>query len=443
MSAWFARLLGRADAAPQRADAPARRAPPASVRAEPQAVAQAAQAPLPVARRPLIDRDGRLAGFEFPLPEVLARRIAQGSDATVVAAHVGALLAATRPIAESGRVALVALPRELTAQSLARPALLAQLKNQWLVLDDAAFDAGASQSVDALRAIGAVIGSAQSPRRGASFVRVDAGAITPDATRAAIAACRDAAPRMRIVAAGLADVDDVEAALAAGADLAAGHHDRQGAARGAAVLPPAMARVTRLMNQVLQDAELADIAAELRSDVSLSYELLRHANSPLLGLRRQVDAADQAVLLLGRGGLYRWLCARLLAALPGRVSVRALQEIALARALLFERLADAAHAPAPALYTMGLLSLLDVMVPMPMAEALAPLNLQPEMRAALVDRSGPWAPLLALAGCLERADLAAADALAQPLGGLPAVLAANEAAWHDAAEAAKAMWASA
>lgn len=445
MSSWFSRLLGRGDAAPAAtADAPPvkRSAPPPQrSRAEPALAAQTAAATLPIARRPLIDRDGRLAGFEFPLPELLARRLAQRSDETVVTAHVGALLAATRPVAESGRVALVALPREISAQSLARPALLAHLKNQWLVFDDSAFADGAGQGLDALRAIGAVIGAAQTPRGAASFVRVDAGGSDRAGACAAIAACRSAAPRTRIVASGLADVDDVEAVLAAGADFATGHHDRQGAARGSVVLPPAMARVTRLMNQVLQDAELADIAAELRSDVSLSYELLRHANSPLLGLRRQVDAADQAVMLLGRGGLYRWLCARLLAALPGRVSARALQEIALARALLFERLAEAAGAPAAPLYTMGLLSLLDVMVPMPMAEALAPLNLPPEMRSALVDRSGPWAHLLALAGSLERADLTAADALAQALGGLPAVLAANDAAWHDAAEAAKAMWA--
>ena len=450
MSSWFARVLGRgepASAPPKRDTAPERprsSALPAGHAASASTVARpAAEAPLPVARRPLIDRDGHLAGFEFPIPDLLAKRLAQGADETVVGAHLGALIAATRPVADSGRVALVALPREVGAKALARPALLAQLKNQWLVLDDAAFDDAESQGLDALRAIGAVLGSAQPPRRGASFVRIDAAGIDRAAACAAIAACRGAAPRARIVASGLADVDDVEAALEAGADLATGHHDRQGAPRGAAVLPPAMARVTRLMNQVLQDADLAEIAAELRSDVSLSYDLLRHANSPLLGLRRQVDAADQAVMLLGRSGVYRWLCARLLAALPGRVTARALQEIALARALLFERLADAIGAPAPTLYTMGLLSLLDVMVPMPMAEALAPLSLPPEMRAALVERCGPWAPLLALAACLERADMAAATPLAQAFGGLPAVLAANEAAWQDASDAAKLMWAGA
>ena len=274
-------------------------------------------------------------------------------------------------------------------------------------------------------------------------VRIEASGADRNATTRAIAACRTAAPRARIVAAGLGDVDDVEAVLAAGADMATGHHDRQGAPRGAVPLPPALARVTRLLNQVLQDADLSEIAAELRSDVSLSYELLRHANSPLLGLQRQVDATEQAVMLLGRDSIYRWLCARLLAALPGRATARALQEIALARALLFERLAGAVGAPAPTLYTLGLLSLLDVMVPMPMAEALAPLNLPKEMRLALVDRSGPWAPLVTMAADLERGDLSAAGVHAARYGGLQVVLAANEAAWQAAGLSASDLWAKA
>lgn len=277
------------------------------------------------------------------------------------------------------------------------------------------------------------------PQRGASFVRIDAAGLDRAAAAAAVAACRAAAPGARVVACGLADVEDVEAVLGAGADLAAGHLDRLRAMPAAASLPTSMLRVSRLLNQVVHDDGLAAIAAELRADVGLSYELLRHANSPLLGLRRQVDALDQAVMLLGRERLYRWLCARLLAAAPGRRASRALLEVALARAALFERLAPACGAPPSALYTVGLLSLLDVMVPMPMAQALAPLNLPPEAQAALIRREGPWGALLTLAACLERGDLDAAAAPAAAYGGLAAVVAANVQAWDYAAQAAAAM----
>jgi EAL and modified HD-GYP domain-containing signal transduction protein len=92
---------------------------------------------------------------------------------------------------------------------------------------------------------------------------------------------------------------------------------------------------------------------------------------------------------------------------------------------------------------MGLLSLLDVMLPMPMRDAIKPLNLPPEMRAALVDGAGPWSALVPLAICLERGDLEGAGALSRAFGGLPAVLAANDAAWQDAAQLAASFWAKA
>ncbi len=437
MSSWLSRWLGRSESvAPARRE-PAGAAPPA------QPASAAIETALPLPRQPLIDREGRLAGFEFPVPDLLVRRLAQGADASVLGAHASALFAAMSAAAEAGRVALVVLPGTLPADWLARPALLAQLRGRWLVLEPAAFNDPASAGLEALRAAGAMLGVSQVPRRGASFVRIDAAGLDRQAMPATIAACRVAASGTCILVAGLGDVDDVEAALAAGADLAAGHFDRVRSAPSAAPLPPAMARVSRLLNQVLQDAELGVIAAELRADVSLSYEVLRHANSPLVGAQRQIDAPEQAVMLLGRDALYRWLCARLLAALPGRKSARALQEIALARALLFEQLAPACDAAPSMLYTMGLLSLLDVMVPMPMGEALKPLNLPQEMRAALVDHAGPWGGLMALAACLERGDLAGASAHAPAFGGIQPVMAANEAAWQSARQMATSLWAKA
>lgn len=436
MSRWLTRLFGRGGAAavlPPPAEPP-RAAPPR----RPEAAASDAAAQLP--RRPLIDRDGRLAGFEFPLPEVMLRRLDQGAGPTVLMAHLGALVASTRSTVDAGRVALIVVPAALPPQRLAVPALRECWRSLWLAFDAGAFDAAEAPALAALAAAGARAGARQAAHAGSRFVHVDAAGLARDAACAAVDACRRAAPGQDIVVGGLGDVDDVEAVLAAGATLAAGHCDRQRAKAGVATMPPAIGPVTRLLNQLLHGAELPAIAAELRADVSLSYELLRHANSPLLGLSRQVDATDQAVLLLGRDALYRWLCARLLAALPGRPTARALREIALTRALLFERLAPACDQSPTALYTLGLLSLLDVMVPMPMAEAIAPLNLPAPTGDALVRRTGLLGTLLRLATRLESGDLASAEALAPGFGGLAAVLAAHESAWQDARRSAAELW---
>lgn len=394
---------------------------------------------VPVARRLLIDRDGRLAGFEFPLPDVMRKRLAQGAGDVVIAAHARALLAALRPVAEGGRVAMASLPGAM----LQREAVLHEVPPKvWIVVEAKDLQDPPPAWWPVLKERSVRLGCEQVPQRLAGFVRIDCSELDRDAAIAAITACREAAPKARVVASQLADVDDVEAVLRAGADLASGRYEHMRQVPQGATLSPAMALVSRLMNQLLNDADLGVIAAGIRDDVGLSYELLRFANSPMMGLQRQVDAVDQAVLLLGRDPLFRWLCARLLAANRGRASARALQEIALARAALFERLAPAAGAPASTLFTLGLLSLIDVMVPMPMAEAVAPLRLPEDVRAALVDRQGPWAPLLALAQCLERGDLPSAQPLAEVYGGIDEVAAAAEHAWAYAAETGAALWSS-
>lgn len=451
MASWWSRWFGnRSTATPAAGPAPQesqRTARPSAAPREqdPQAAVtspggkRAADAALPVARRLLIDRDGRLSGFEFPVPDVMGKRLAQGAGDVVIGAHARALLAALQPTVAAGRVAMATLPSGL----LGREGIVEQVPPKaWLVVEPSSLDDPLPPWWDALLQRGVHLGVDQVPHRRAWFVRIDCSTLDRAAAIAAVMACREAAPRARIVASQLADVDDVEAVLRAGADLASGRHEHMRQMPEGATLSPAMVQVQRLMNQVLHDAELSKIADGIRADVGLSYELLRYANSPLLALSQKVDSVDAAVMLLGRDPLFRWLCGRLLAASKGRTAARALQEIALARAILFEKLAPAVGAPASTLFTLGLLSLLDVMVPMPMAQAVAPLGLPQAARDALVDRTGPWASLLALAQSLERGDLATAEPLAQAWGGIDAAAAAAERAWAEAAEASASMWAS-
>jgi EAL and modified HD-GYP domain-containing signal transduction protein len=58
------------------------------------------------------------------------------------------------------------------------------------------------------------------------------------------------------------------------------------------------------------------------------------------------------------------------------------------------------------LFTVGMFSMLDVMLQMPIGEALEPLRLPPQARRALIDGDGPWRPYLDLVRALEWADAA-------------------------------------
>jgi c-di-GMP phosphodiesterase len=377
----------------------------------------------------LLDRDGRLAGFEFCLPEAMTQRLTQRGDLVAHGAHAVALLSAMKPTLAAGRIALAALPLAVLARSQVTSQVPA---GAMLVLTDSPFtDPAAGDAIAALTTQGAIVGALGQPAPGAHFVLIEGAGLDGRALQAAATACRAAAANtVTLVASGIGDLDDLEFALRHGFDLASGVVDRSAPPRAAAALPPDLQRVAQLLNLVTMNADTAAIAIELRNDVRLTYQLLRYANSPLLGLSRAVDSADQALMLLGRDAVYRWLSMLLLAGTAGRSTSHALQEIALSRARLLEALADAIGAPPAGLFTTGLLSLLDVMLGVPMADALKPLNLAAPARQALLEHAGPWHAALELARALERNDLVRAELLAAGLGGMAAATHAADEAWH-------------
>jgi EAL and modified HD-GYP domain-containing signal transduction protein len=155
----------------------------------------------------------------------------------------------------------------------------------------------------------------------------------------------------------------------------------------------------------------------VRADVALGYRLLRYANSPAVGLRTPVETVEQAIAVLGRRELTRWLQVMLLTAAAMRPAQQALQQHTLMRARLLERLAERRGEAEPgAFFTLGLLSTLDTLMGVPLPTALAPLRLREEAQQALLEHRGPWQPQLALLEALEDPDESRAWAAAQALG---------------------------
>ena len=239
-------------------------------------------------------------------------------------------------------------------------------------------------------------------------------------------------PGHALIVRGLPDVDAIERALAAGATLACGEFNSQVAGPKQRSLQGDVQRIIQLLNVVRdENRPLGDLTRELRGDVGLCYRLLRQVNSPAMGLSRPVESIEQAVLILGRSELYRWLSVLLLASVAGRPTSRALQEVSLARARLLELLArERGTDPPDALFTVGMLSLLNVMLEMPMPKALEPLRLSDSAHLALLDRDGPWKPMLVLSEAIERHDMDAAAIAAAEFGGLERVLELSDSAWR-------------
>jgi len=183
--------------------------------------------------------------------------------------------------------------------------------------------------------------------------------------------------------------------------------------------------VVRLMN-LLGDPSVADAAIEnaFKGDPSLSYKLLRIANSAAMGARG-VSSIGHALRIVGRQPLHRWLTLLFVSSSASQSAVaRELAVQALARGRLAELVAERSgrRAEAGAMFLTGLFSLLDALLRMPMAGVLAPMHIAAEVKAALLSRSGPYAAVLALVEAQEHGDWAAVDDAAAAVGVAPALV---------------------
>lgn len=378
-------------------------------------------------RRPLLHRAGHLAGFEVSL-------VAPPTDVDGPNLQAAALLQGMALTAVNGRVALATL----SEQDLRPAVVLDQIcSGMWFAVADAATPLSTQLPwVQDVRSRGGLLGTLAIPRAGASFVVLDASGVPTSTLMERARACRTAAPGCRLVATGLRTIDDLETALSGPFEMAAGLFDRVGERRESGTLTPNVVSLCRLLNRAMTEPDTRVLCRDIRGDIDLTYRLLRHANSPLLGLRRKVDSVEEALHLMGRQALFRLLTVLLVARSDSRPTAVALHELALTRAHFLEELARTIWAPAATLYTTGLLSLLDVMMQQPMEKVLESIGLTEESRDALLHRSGPWHELLELARCLETGQLEQARDLAQHLGGLKVAQAAMERARHSAAAVA-------
>jgi len=165
----------------------------------------------------------------------------------------------------------------------------------------------------------------------------------------------------------------------------------------------------QLVQLVANDADTHEIEALLRQDPTLSYHLLRLVNSLGMGMSRRVTSFSQAILILGRAQLRRWLNLMLFAARQGdqrsgmllaRVAVRARGIELLAKAAGMDRTTQDQG------FMTGMFSLLGVLFGMPLAEVLAPLAIGEAVQQALLERAGELGALLDLMEQAERGDFA-------------------------------------
>src|SRR5471030_1544690 len=172
-------------------------------------------------------------------------------------------------------------------------------------------------------------------------------------------------------------------------------------------LSPSQLAVMQLMTLVTSDVDNLEIERAIKRDVSLALNLLRLVNTPAVGARQRIDSLSQAVTILGRRQLQRWLQIMLYAEPSKRGhSMTPLLMLATTRGRLLELLA---HKLRPSQrnvadigFTVGIMSLMDTLFGIPMADILTQIPVNDEVSDALMYRGGFFGDLLKLAECIER-----------------------------------------
>jgi len=172
-------------------------------------------------------------------------------------------------------------------------------------------------------------------------------------------------------------------------------------------LSPSQHAVVELMNLVMSDVDNADIERAIKRDVTLSVNLLRIVNTPAAGLRQRIDSLSQALIVLGRRQLQRWLQIMLYAE-PGTQGHghTPLLMLASTRArlmeLLAQRLRPGQRHVADIAFTVGIMSLMDTLFCVPMADLVEQIQVSDEVSSALLRRDGFFGELLRLAESFEQ-----------------------------------------
>jgi c-di-GMP phosphodiesterase len=160
--------------------------------------------------------------------------------------------------------------------------------------------------------------------------------------------------------------------------------------------------IVDLMKLVDAQAPAAKLEETLKRDPTLAFKLLRLINSPVLGLKVEVNSLGHAVMLLGYKRLKRWL-ALLLATATQEPNLKPMLFASVRRGLLMEELMrDGGDAELRSeAFICGVFSLLDRMFRQPFSDLLASIQVPDRVQQALLKNSGPFAPYMALVNALE------------------------------------------
>jgi c-di-GMP-related signal transduction protein len=175
----------------------------------------------------------------------------------------------------------------------------------------------------------------------------------------------------------------------------------------------------RLLKLVMSEAETSQIEEVFKQNPGLTFNLLRLTNSAAAGLHNKITSVGNAITMLGRRQLQRWLQLLLYTKDNDSSFPDPLLQLAATRGkameLLVRNFAGNSRELEERAFMVGILSLMNTLLGMPLAEIISPLNPPADIRDALLLRAGLLGKLLLLIEHLEQYDMEAASLLLEEL----------------------------
>ncbi|ABB32642.1 diguanylate phosphodiesterase [Geobacter metallireducens RCH3] len=175
--------------------------------------------------------------------------------------------------------------------------------------------------------------------------------------------------------------------------------------------------IIKLFNQLVAEVDIDELESTFKQHPNLIINLLRLVNSVSVGLKSRITSMRHAIMVLGYHQLRRWAMMALFANTAQAVGDNPLLVMAATRARLMELIISEQPTvlydreyPDRAFMT-GILSLADALLKMPIEEVVSPLNLNEDVRQALLAREGELGILLQLVEKIERDDFSAISPL--------------------------------
>jgi EAL and modified HD-GYP domain-containing signal transduction protein len=169
-----------------------------------------------------------------------------------------------------------------------------------------------------------------------------------------------------------------------------------------------------------EDPDFTVLAESIQADPTISFRLLTYLNSVAFSFSQKIKSIQQAISLLGWAKLKNWLRVVLLTDVNPNREAQELVLLSAQRGMFLELVArdhDFWGFSPQSLHLLGIFSLLDALLALPMAEIVGYLPLDQKMKAALCRESNnEYLPLIELARCLEEARWEDGEKLIQQLG---------------------------